>query len=234
MRSFLIMLLPSFLKIYFLNFIKGNRIEKKVRIGFSYIKVKNIILEEGAQIGHFNFIRSIHTLKLEKNAQIQNFNRASQFHTMHLHADSKIASLNVFGGDLYYNHGEKKFVLGEKSTVTIGHRFDLVDNIFIGYNTVIAGASSQFYTHSFDLKRERLQWTINVGDNCYIGTRAIVLSSICNNVVIGAGTSVHKEISEPGLWISSSLLRAGDANNFSEKGIFDSYEKDGYTFWIKK
>ena len=214
--------------------IPGNQISKNVKIGFSYIKVGKIVMLDGSKIGHFNYIRKLDKLLLNKGACICNFNRIGDFNSLILEKKSQITSYNVFGGDRYFNKGIKNFVLGKNSNITVNHKFDLVESIYIGENTVIAGSYSQFYTHSFDLNRERLQWEIKIGSNCYIGTRTVVLANISDNVLIGAGSVVSKDIKEAGLWVSNKLRRVGDADDFKRRSNLSFYDVDGYKFWYKK
>jgi acetyltransferase-like isoleucine patch superfamily enzyme len=210
-----------------------NHISKTAKIGFSFIKVSKLIMLDHSTIGHFNYIRKMDELILNEGACICNLNRIGQFSLLKLNKNSKITSYNVFGGDNYYNTGKKEFILGEKSNITVNHKFDLVDSIYIGDNTVVAGSYSQFYTHSFDLNRERLQWKINIGNNCYIGTRTVVLANITDNVMVGAGSIVNKDIQESGLWASNRLFRIGDTNFYRNRTNVTSYVIDGYTFWNK-
>ena len=233
MISFILMFLPFFLKRFILNMIPGNQISKNAKIGFSYIKVDKIVMSDGSKIGHFNYIRKLDKLFLKEGACICNFNRIGQFNLLLLKKKSQITSYNVFGGDNYYNKGTKEFVIGENSNITVNHKFDVVESIYIGENTVIAGSYSQFYTHSFDLNRERLQWEIKIGSNCYIGTRTVVLANISDNVMIGAGSIVSKEIKETGFWASNKLRRIGDINDFKSRPNLSSYIVDGYKFWNK-
>jgi len=230
----ILMFLPSAIKIYILNLKPGNQISKKAKIGFSYIGVGKIEMSDGSKIGHFNYLRNLESLILLENAKICNFNRIGQFSLLFLKEKSQITSYNVFGGDIYYNNGKKKFVLGENSNITVNHKFDLVESIYVGNNTVIAGSYSQFYTHSFDLNRERFQWEIYIGNNCYIGTRSVVLSNICDNVMIGAGTIVSSAIDEGGLWASNKLRRIGDVKGFDMRDKLENFSIDGYKFWHKK
>lgn len=53
---------------------------------------------------------------------------------------------------------------------------------------------------------------IEVGNNVFIGARAIILPNvrICDNVYIAAGTIVTKSIKEPGIWGGVPARRIGD------------------------
>ncbi|WP_185833920.1 acyltransferase [Vibrio cholerae] len=90
-----------------------------------------------------------------------------------------------------------------------------MDSVFIDKNTIF-GEGVIVYDHNhrvnsgavskdvFDIDR------IHIGKNCWIGSNVIILKGIkiCDNVVIGAGTLVTKDILEPGIYISqSSSLR---------------------------
>jgi len=71
------------------------------------------------------------------------------------------------------------------SKINIGH------NAIIGENTVIASGAT-------------LGGTV-IGNNCWIGMAAIINQGlkICDNVVIGSGSLVTKDITEPGIYVGN-------------------------------
>ena len=56
-------------------------------------------------------------------------------------------------------------------------------------------------------KHVRLDGTINIGSNCYIGASCILLPGICigDNITLGAGTTCSKSVTEQGVYVSSKL-----------------------------
>ncbi len=52
---------------------------------------------------------------------------------------------------------------------------------------------------------------VTIGDNCYIGTNASIREkiSICDDVVIGAGGVVVKDIELPGIYVGNPVKRIG-------------------------
>lgn len=100
--------------------------------------------------------------------------------------------------------------INEGAFINSGCSFNTRKKIYLGKNVLI-GEGVKFYDHnhqvddfynvSFDLFEEA---PIHIGDNCWIGSNCVVLKgvSICNNVVIGAGTILRKNIEESGVFVS--------------------------------
>ena len=84
-----------------------------------------------------------------------------------------------------------------------------------GKDVVVAGAGTQFWTHGFDHRRVGSIAPIFVDDNVFIGSASTVVQGvhICPNVVVGAGTVVHRSITESGLYVSNSLRKVGNITN---------------------
>lgn len=93
------------------------------------------------------------------------------------------------------------------ATIVQNHLFDLTCSVTIGENSVFAGAGSQVWTHSFILgseKHVRIDGDVVIGKKCYIGARSVICAGtqICDYAVIGANTTITKDIKEPGLYVS--------------------------------
>jgi serine acetyltransferase len=112
--------------------------------------------------------------------------------------------------------------------------FDLVGSIVINKNAVIAGNFTQFFTHAFDLNRDRIERDILIGENSYIGSRCIILANIAANVVVGAGSTVYRDICEAGMWTSHRLERIGPVIPIADRTNLSAYEMSGYTFRVRK
>lgn len=77
--------------------------------------------------------------------------------------------------------------------VTIGQ------NCFIGHGVMFI---NDLFSDGGPAKGEKTKWKYtNIGNNVSIGSNATILPvNVCNNVVIGAGSVVTKDIVEPGVY----------------------------------
>jgi acetyltransferase-like isoleucine patch superfamily enzyme len=84
--------------------------------------------------------------------------------------------------------------------VTIG------DNCFIGHGVMFVNDLMQSGPSG-----DKTKWKPTlIGDNVSIGSNATILPvSICDNVVIGAGTVVTKDIDEPGTYAGNPAKKIG-------------------------
>jgi acetyltransferase-like isoleucine patch superfamily enzyme len=232
--NIVIMFFPSVVKVFILNLFSGNDISTSGYLGFSLILSKRIVMKSGSRIGHLNLIRDIDVFLLEEGAVVHNFNHIKAFAEMRMGKKSKLGSHNFISGDLTYSKGNSKFILGDFTTVTAHHLFDMIGNIIIDRNAVIAGAYTQFYTHAFDLQRNRIERNIHVGENSYVGSGCIVLANIAANVIVGAGSTVYRDICEEGVWSSHRLERIGPVVPIKDRPNLTTYEKSGYAFWVRE
>ena len=87
------------------------------------------------------------------------------------------------------------------NNVTLRHGVILAKGSAVGDNTYIA---PRVITHNLNSDKKELDGVI-IGKNCFIGSHAIIQHgiSICDNVTIGAGTLVLKDITEPGTYVNS-------------------------------
>lgn len=78
------------------------------------------------------------------------------------------------------------------SLVNIGHNCNIGDHTVITPGCVIAGSC-------------------NIGKNCWLGIGTIIkhFTNICDNVIIGQGSNVRKNIVEPGIYAGDPLKRIG-------------------------
>lgn len=80
--------------------------------------------------------------------------------------------------------------------VTIGN------NCFIGHGVMFI---NDLFENGGPANGDKSKWkSTTIGDNVSIGSNATVLPiNICNNVVIGAGAVVTKNITQPGIYIGN-------------------------------
>lgn len=96
--------------------------------------------------------------------------------------------------------------------------------ITIGNNVTISN-DVQFITHDNSVSKVFTEYTdifgeITIGDNCFIGARAIILPGveISNNTIVGSGSVVTKSFSEDGIVIGGNpAKKICDISQYSEK-----------------
>jgi acetyltransferase-like isoleucine patch superfamily enzyme len=171
----------------------GKRVElRSAKISlFNIISVQELTMRDGSRIGKFNRIIGVHKVELDKS--------------------SFILQGNFIGGTwgTLLQNGIEDLFLGERSQITIGAFIDLNDQVVFGKDVVAGGVGTQFWTHGFNHNRDRISGPIKISDRVFLGSATIVMPnvSICSEVTIGAGTNVHRSITEPGLYLSSELIK---------------------------
>lgn len=111
---------------------------------------------------------------------------------------------NVFVGP--FTEIQKGVVIGDNTKVQ-SHSF-ICELVTIGKDCFI-GHGVMFINDTFDnggpAQGDTSKWkSTRVGDNVSIGTNSTILPiSICDNVVIGAGAVVTKDIIEPGVYVGN-------------------------------
>ncbi len=101
---------------------------------------------------------------------------------------------------------QKNVLIGENCRIQ-SHTFicELVtigDNCFIGHGVMFI--NDVFANGSPAYGNQELWKKTNIGNHVSIGSNATILPiSICDNVVIGAGAVVTKDINEPGVYVGN-------------------------------
>ena len=117
---------------------------------------------------------------------------------------------NVFVGP--FVEIQKGVVIGKRTKVQ-SHSFicELVtigDDCFIGHGVMFV---NDLFSSGGPANGDQSKWcSTSIGNNVSLGSNVTVLPvSICDNVVVGAGTVVTKDISEPGIYVGNpaTLLR---------------------------
>ena len=210
-QNFISLFFPSFIKVFLLNF-TGHSIDKSVKIGPVILgRSVKLNLAKGSSIGALN-VFMCHGVNLKEGAFIRRVNTFQGAVHVHLDEKASIGNLNRFvkGGVMVTD--SSMFSLGVSSNLTSMHYFDLTGNIIIGSNSVIGGSCSQFWTHGFQhfdkgLIRHRLDGEIIIGDGVYIGSKVIFNPNvvIADDISLGAGTVISKNLSESGTYVSQKL-----------------------------
>lgn len=212
----ILLLLPIRIARILLWFNKDVKLSPKARIGLSVILVDKISLDDGAYIGSLNYIRC-QSLKIGKRGIIRHLNIIKGVFDLQMGEQTKINrnttivnSMNI--PELKKAYSIPSLNLGYNSIIGVRHFLDMTGSITIGENSILAGRSSELWTHGFyhaqkGDERWMIRGDINIGDNCYIGSHTLfnLGCSVCNGVTIGAGSIVSKDIKMGGAYVSQPL-----------------------------
>lgn len=209
--SILLIPLPSLLKVMVLRML-GNKVAWSSKIGYSLINLRTkLTIGEHAQIKNFNYI-DCKSFSMENNSVVRNFNYFNGIFIVELRSCCSIGSFNkFFRGPREIVRGVSKIAFNKGTSVTNRHSFDLTRSISIGEMCSIGGLGSQFWTHGFfhrqDRTRFRVDGKILIGNNVYISSSCMILPNvhIGDDISVGSGSVVSKNISDKGMYVSSGL-----------------------------
>ena len=177
-------LFPWFLRRRILNFCFGYKIHPTARIGLSWIFPKELIMDHGTSIGHFNMAIHLERIKMCADSKIGRGNWITGFPT---NAKSKHF--------VHQPDRNPELQLGESSAITKNHHFDCTNTITIGKFSTIAGYGSQFLTHSIDVHENRQSSSpITIGDYTFVSTNVVILRGTClpSHSILGAKALLNK------------------------------------------
>lgn len=204
--------LPSILARYALVLL-GHKVHKSARIGLSFVCANRILLQEGVRIGHFNFVRA-RRLVMRRGSSIGRTNLIHGPFSVYLDDQAAIGNRNkILRGPLgQVVSGPALFRLGELAKITADHRIDCTTGVSVGDFSILAGTSSEIWTHGYvhdqtGPGRYRIDGPVRIGNNVYIGSASVITAgvTIADGVIIGAGTTVARSLLEPGLYVSAGL-----------------------------
>jgi len=111
---------------------------------------------------------------------------------------------------------QEKVVIGKRTRVQ-SHTFicELVtigDDCFIGHGVMFI---NDLFSIGGPARGNQTLWKpTNIGNHVSIGSNATILPvEICDHVVIGAGSVVTKDISEPGVYVGNPAKKIKDIHN---------------------
>lgn len=209
--GFLVFISPSFLGVLLLR-ASGHKVGKKVKIGFSFIKAKQITLGDNVKIGHLNLILN-KSITLNNDVYIGYLNVLKGPFNLELDKKAAIGNKNyITRSNLGITYGESDLILGELTKITTGHHIDLTQSISFGKFSILAGVRSQMWTHGYyhantGKDRIRIDGKIQIGDNVYIGSGCIFNPGVKvgNAIHVGSGSVVSKDLEKPGMYVSQGL-----------------------------
>lgn len=185
--NLLIIFLPWKIRRYILIKFYKFQIHPTARIGFSYIYPKQLIMKEGARIGHLNVAIHLELIQMDKNSSISQKNWITGF---------PLANKSHFKD---FPDRKPFLIMKEDAAITKQHLIDCTDTVTIGEFTIVAGYGTQIMSHSMSLKANRQGCApITIGQRCFVGTRSIILpgSVLPPQSVLGAGAVMNKKFTE--------------------------------------
>lgn len=190
----------------------GYRVDKHSKISAFTLLLARQVEMKSAVIGSLNIIR-IDRLEMSQGALIGKLNFFSKVKLIKVGEDACILHRNFIGGTFGTSSecGREELLVGRRSQISLSCFFDLSDRVTLGENVVIAGSGTQFWTHGFDYLRVRSVAPVAIGDNVFIGAASTVVQgvTVCPAVTVGAGSVVHRSITESGLYVSNNLRKVG-------------------------
>lgn len=183
----LIIFLPWIIRRYILNKFYHYKIHPTAHIGLSYIYPKQLIMAEGARIGHLNVAIHLELIQMDKNCSISQKNWITGF--------------PLRNKSNFQDFPDRKpyLIMKEDSSITKQHHIDCTDMVIVGEFTTIAGYGTQILSHSFSLeKNSQACAPIQIGHHCWVGTRSIILpgSVLPPQSVLGAGAVLQRKYTE--------------------------------------
>ena len=185
--NLLIVFLPWTIRRYILNKFYHYKIHPTAHIGLSYIYPKQLIMAEGARIGHLNVAIHLEKIQMDKNCSISQKNWITGF------------PLKDKSNFQDFPDRKPYLIMKEDSSITKQHHIDCTDMVIVGEFTTIAGYGTQILSHSFSLeKNSQACAPIQIGHHCWVGTRSIILpgSVLPSQSVLGAGAVLQKKYTE--------------------------------------
>jgi acetyltransferase-like isoleucine patch superfamily enzyme len=185
---------PSFLKRPCYRLFFGYRIGKRVRIGLTVIDAGECTIEDDVQIGHLNAIIGVQRISIGDHVRIGHLNIIRGGDEVRLGRFSEIIRLNEINSIVdpdVVNEVDPRFVLGDGSIVTTGHKIDFTDRVEIGRRAIIGGRNSSLWTHN----RQRTR-PIEIGALTYVGSeiRMAPGSSLPARCIVGIGSVVTGQL----------------------------------------
>lgn len=185
---------PSVLKKPLYRFCFGYRIGKRVRIGVTIIDARECSIADDVRIGHLNVFTQIESLSIGDHVRIGHLNiiRGGEEVSIGRYAEIiRLNEINSIPEPDVVTKTDPRFVLGEGSIVTTGHKIDFTDRVEIGKRTIIGGRNSSIWTHN----RQRTM-PITIGSFAYVGSeiRMAPGSKIPSRSIVGMGSVVTSSL----------------------------------------
>ena len=197
-------LLPGFLKRPCYRVFFGYKIGKRVRIGLSIIDANECQIGDDVSIGHLNLVLGVKKIVIGDHVRIGHVNiiRGGQEVLLGRYAEiMRMNEINSIRNPDVVNSTDPRFLLGEGSIITAGHKIDFTDLVTIGRRSILGGRNSSLWTHN----RQRTR-PIDIGSFAYIGSeiRMAPGSSLPSRCVVGIGSVITSKVETDG-WLIAGV-----------------------------
>jgi acetyltransferase-like isoleucine patch superfamily enzyme len=188
-------LLPSFLKRPCYRLFFGYRVGKRVRVGLSILDARDCQIDDDVEIGHLNVIIGVQKVSMGEHVRIGHLNIIRGGDEVRLGRFAEIIRLNEINSIVdpdVVNEVEPRFLLGDGSIITTGHKIDFTDRVEIGRRSILGGRNSSLWTHN----RQRTR-PIEIGSFAYVGSeiRMAPGASIPSRCIVGIGSVITGQLS---------------------------------------
>ncbi len=185
-----IALLPSFLKRPAYRLFFGYKIGKRVRIGISLLDAEHCQIDDDVSIGHLNAVLGVKKLVIGDHVRIGHLNiiRGGDEVSLGRYAEIlRMNEINSIPDPEVVNPTDPRFLLGEGSVITTGHKIDFTDRVRIGRRSMIAGRNSSLWTHN----RQRTR-PIEIGSFAYVGSEIRIApgGALPSRCIVGMGSVI--------------------------------------------
>ena len=213
-----IALLPSFLKRSCYRLFFGYKVGKRVRIGLSIIDASECRIDDDVQIGHLNLIIRVKKLDIGDHVRIGHLNIIRGGDEVSLGRYSEIIRMNEINSIAepdVVNPIDPRFLLGEGSIITAGHKIDFTDRVMIGRRSILGGRNSSLWTHN----RQRTR-PIDIGSFAYLGSEIRIApgGGLPSRCIVGIGSVITGELTAEGYLIAG--VPAKPVKELSEEDQF--------------
>ena len=214
-------LFPNFLKRGMYRAFFGYKIGKRVRIGLSIIDAKQCQIEDEVTIGHLNVIVRVKKLVIGDHVRIGHLNviRGGDEVVLGRYAEIiRMNEINSIAEPDVVNPTDPRFLLGEGSVITTGHKIDFTDRVTIGRRSILGGRNSSLWTHN----RQRTR-PIDVGSFAYIGSEIRIApgGSLPSKCIVGIGSVITSELSDEGHLIAGVPAKAVKELNEEDRFLIE-------------
>ena len=182
--------LPSAVKRLCYRIFLGYRIGKRVRIGLSILDAGECVIADDVVIGHLNLIIGVSHFSVGDHAKIGHLNVVRGGEEVRIGRYAEIIRMNEINSirdPVVVTPTEPRFILGDGSIITAGHKIDFTDRVEIGRRTILGGRNSSLWTHN----RQRTR-PIEIGELSYIGSEIRVAPGgvIPSRCIVGIGSVI--------------------------------------------
>ena len=187
---------PSFLKRTVYRLFFGYQVGQRVRIGFSIIDANECQIGDDVSIGHLNAVIGVKKLVLGDHVRIGHLNiiRGGDEVLIGRYAEIiRMNEINSIPDPDVVNPTDPRFLLGEGSIITTGHKIDFTDRVQIGRRSILGGRNSSLWTHN----RQRTR-PITIGSFAYVGSEIRIApgGTLPSKCIVGIGSVVTGELTE--------------------------------------